>query len=98
MDLVAHEYANTGRLGEPIGLNVPALPRQENVPCGKQPDDVSRRGSGDEPDGRARGQPESVENPLLGDGIDRSAGRRRHPAVRGLVPGRHQPVGSQRHG
>ncbi len=70
--------------------------RQHAVAGGGQGREVGHRGAGHEPDARAGGQAEQLDQPAAGDLLG-DRGRRREDVQAGvLVPGRGQPVGAER--
>ena len=98
VDLIADQDLDRRRSREPVGLDIPAGPREHGVAGGGEPGEVGHRRPGREPDGRAGGQPERLQHPALGDRLDRRRRGRARAREPVLVPGGGQPVGRQRGG
>ena len=88
--------AYAGRVDEALGRDLPAVAAQHLVAGGGQAGEVGRRAAGDESDRAARREPEQVDQPRLGELLDRGVGGGEDPQPGVLVPAAHQPVDGER--
>ena len=97
--LGAHQdaYAAASRRGPAAATSQPCA-AQHLVARGGEAGEVGHGAAGDEADRAAGGQAEQVDQPALGEVLDRGVRRRDRPEAGVLVPRADQPVGGQRRG
>ena len=96
--LGADQDAYAGRAHQTLGRDVPAVAAQHLVAGGGEAGEVRHRAAGDEADGTGLGEAEQIEEPRLGQLLDRRVGGREDPQAAVLVPRTDQPVDGQRGG
>ncbi len=95
--LVRHD-GDVGRALQPVPLDVPAGLREDTVARRGEGGEVGHRRPGHEPDARAIGQAQEIDEPARRDLLGDRRGRRERVQAGVLVPGAGQPVGGERGG
>ena len=86
----------SGAPNSPRRFDVPADALEDRVAGSRERDDVREARAAGQPEAGVGGKPQQVEQPVAGDLLGGSGGRRRRVEDRVLVPRRGQPVGAHR--